>query len=277
MPFFEGIVLYGLTPEFGRAMRLAILVFAAIYLVYPLVLALAWFAWRKGRVKIAGALVAATIVLGIGVPLADQLSHNADKNALLGAEIRAETLEVKGLHVVVVGRACADFCKWMLRYGDVERVTLVSASRELYETFGATGVFPPDAEAFDVALDRLTTIETPVALETVLTGEKIAIRYDPWGFANALPSHVPKGVAYENIRISTYVADTRWGAPLDDWTPDILTLIHKDQAFLLPLHPFARTNRPTADFDAESRYLSDLLCPWPHGRLGRVCSKNAKP
>ncbi len=277
MPIFEGIALFGLTPEFQRAMRLASAVFAAIYLVYPLALGLAWFAWRKGRVQIARVLIAATLILGIGVPWIDQLSHNADKISLLRAEIRAESLDIAGQHIVVIGRACTDFCKWMLRYGKVERVTLVTASRDLYQVFGATGVFPPESEAFDVVLDGLTTIETPVELETVRDAKKIAIRYDPWGFADALPSHVPKDVAPENIRISTYFAAVNWGRPLDEWTPKILTLIHKDQAFLMPLHPFARTNRPTADFEAESRYLGDLLCPWPHARLGRVCSQTAKP
>ena len=195
----------------------------------------------------------------------------------MDAEIRSETLDVAGKHVVVVGRACTDLCKWMLRYGEADRVTLVSASREVHRVLGDTGVFPPDSEAFDVVLDRHKTIERAVALETVLTAEVIAIRYDPWGFADAVPSYVPKDVSTKHIRILTYVAPTSWGKPLDVWTPEILTFIHKDQAFLLPFHPFERTDRPTGDFHAKSRYLGDLLCPWPNAVLGRVCAENAKP
>lgn len=277
MPFFEGIILYGLTPEFGRAMRIFAVVFAAIYLIYPLVMAVAWFAWRKGRARMASALVAATLGLGLGVPLIDQALHSADKRAILAAEVHGDRLDVAGKHVVVLRRVCADMCKWLLRYGDVERVTLVDASQEARAIFAQTGHFPLKTEAFSMRLDGLKAIKTPINLETLQTGDTLVIRRDPGWLSEYLPNHLPGTVAPKHIRISTYVAPANWGRPLDAWTPEILTLIHRDQAFLLPLHPFARTNRPTADFDAESRYLSDLLCPWPHGRFGMVCSQNAKP
>lgn len=277
MLLFDGYVLYGLTPEFDRAMRMAILVSAAIYLVYPMGLALAWFAWRKERGWIAGGLLAAVMVVGVGVPVVDQARHSADKRAVLAAELRANELDVAGQHVVVLRRVCADLCKWLLRYGEVERLTLVTATREERAVFAQTGYFPPDTQAFSVQLDGLSAIKTAVDVETVKTGETLVIRREPGGLIGQMPTHYPRSVAAEHIWISTYVAPSSWGRPLDDWAPVILTLIHKDQAFSLPLHPFARTNRPTADFRDESRYLSDLLCPWPHGELGRVCSKTAKP
>lgn len=272
----SGPALAGISDGFGEALMLAFLLEIAFYSVYLVAFIAVILLWRKGKKRLAGAVIAITLTIGVIFPLAHQARYNVDTESLREASILPDNLDLSGKRVLAVHSwsSCHDLCEMLLTHRRTEALYSVPVGYKDREAFENTGILPDKAALTRLNLNADGRVARTQAERADLAKIDYVILLDFDGeFGASLAERYSDQVPAESVGLQFLFAPIEGAEVVRPATlkPDVLVFYQRGRTWGVPTHPRHRPNATVMNYSERNLYLGKLFCPAPNARIYNDC------